>query len=74
MKNFDEKAAQEMRAKAYQEQERKRLEVSLQTRGLLLCDEPGMKSKKKMCINQTTLKTSQGLPCDFHTCRYSCGS
>ena len=47
MKNFDEKAAREMRAKAYQERERKRLEVSLQTRGLLLCDEPGMKSKKK---------------------------
>ena len=35
MKNFDEKAAREMRAKAYQERERKRLEVSLQTRGLL---------------------------------------
>ena len=46
MKNFDEKAAQEMRAKAYQERERKRLEVSLQTRALLLCNEPGMKSKK----------------------------
>lgn len=47
MKNFDEKAAQEMRAKAYQERERKRLEVRLQTRGLLFCDEPGMKNKKQ---------------------------
>ena len=45
MKNFDEKAAQEMRAKAYQERERKRLAVSLQTRALLLCDEACMKSK-----------------------------
>ena len=50
MKNFDEKAAREMIAKAYQERQRKRLEVSLQTRGLLLCDEPGMKSKKN--VNQ----------------------
>lgn len=38
MKHFDEKAAQEMRVKAYQERERKRLEVSLHTRGILLCD------------------------------------
>ena len=38
MKNFDEKAAPEMRVKAYQELERKRLEVSLQTRGFF-CDE-----------------------------------
>ena len=55
MKNFDEKAAQEMRAKAYQERERKRLEVSLQTRGLLLCDEPGMKSEKKKCVSTKRL-------------------
>ena len=47
MKNFDEKAAQEMRVEAYQELERKRLEVSLKTRGLLLDDEACMKSKKK---------------------------
>ena len=47
MKNFDEKAAQEMRVEAYQELERKRLEVSLKTRGLLLDDEACTKSKKK---------------------------
>ena len=47
MKNFDEKAAQEMRAKAYEERERKRLAVSLQTRALLLRDEACMKSKRK---------------------------
>ena len=51
MKNFDEKAAQEMRVKAYQERERKRLEVSLHTRGFF-CDEAWMKRKKKG-INQT---------------------
>ena len=33
-----------------------------------------LEEEKKKWINQTTLKTSQGLPCDFHTCRYSCGS
>ena len=38
MKNFDEKAAQEMRVKAYQERDRKRLDVSLRTRGFF-CDE-----------------------------------
>ena len=46
MKNFDEKAAQEMRVQAYQERERKRLEVSLQARGLLLYDEACTKNKK----------------------------
>ena len=46
MKHFDEKAAREMRVKAYQERERKRLEVRLQTRGLF-CDEACTKSKKK---------------------------
>ena len=70
MKKFDEKTAPEMRAKAYQERERKRLAVRLQTRGLLLCDEACMKSKKKkMLIKQTILKTLQRLPCNFHTCR-----
>ena len=39
-----------MRVKAYQERQRKRLEVSLQTRGLLLCEEACMKSKKN--VNQ----------------------
>ena len=51
MKNFDEKAAQEMRVKAHQERERKRLGVRLQTRGILLSNEACMKSKKKN-VNQ----------------------
>ena len=41
-----------MRVKAYQERERKRLEVRLQTRGLF-CDEACTKStKKKKSANQ----------------------
>ena len=64
MKHFDEKAAREMRVKAYQERERKRLEVRLQTRGLF-CDEACTKSTK--C--ESTKR--QGLPADFHTCRLS---
>ena len=51
MKHFDEKAAREMRVKAYQERERKRLEVRLQTRGLF-CDEACTKSTKKKSANQ----------------------
>ena len=46
MEHFDKKAAQEMRVEAYQELERKRLEVSVKTRGLLLYDEACTKSKK----------------------------
>ena len=67
MKHFDEKAAQEMRVKAYQERERKRLEVRLQTRGLF-CDEACTKSTKKK-RGESTIR--QGLPADFHTCRLS---
>ena len=65
MKNFDEKAAQEMRVKAHQERERKRLGVRLQTRGILLSNEACMKSQKKC---ESTKR--QGLPADFHTCRF----
>ena len=67
MKHFDEKAAQEMRVKAYQERERKRLEVRLQTRGLF-CDEACTKSTKKKKCESTK---RQGLPAHFHTCRLS---
>ena len=68
MKHFDEKAAREMRVKAYQERERKRLEVRLQTRGLF-CDEACTKSTKKKKKCKSTKR--QGLPADFHTCRLS---
>ena len=67
MKHFDEKAAREMRVKAYQERERKRLEVRLRTRGLF-CDEACTKSTKKKKFESTK---RQGLPADFHTCRLS---
>ena len=61
MKNFDEKAAQEMRVKAYQERERKRLEVSVHTRGFF-CDEAWMNRKKRELTKRKI---------DFYTCRYS---
>ena len=48
-----------MRVKAYQERQRKRVEVSLQTRGLLLRDEACMKSKKKCESTRRLLKKLQ---------------
>ena len=50
MKHFDEKAAREMRVKAYQERERKRLEVRLEQTSLeaRLPNKPAFKSIKKM--------------------------